>query len=224
MSGGATASQAAAPSDAASQGSFDPIIPVNTEAPSGAYTLDPPHASLTFRVSHLGFSNYTARFTRFDAKLQLDTGNPAASSLSADIDPSSLELNAPPPGFEDQLLGPQFFNVAQFPEMKFQSTKVELTSPNTARVTGDLTMHGETHPVILDVTFNGGYPGMSMDPHARIGISARGTLKRSDFGMGFGVPAPGSNMGVGDEVEILIEAEFIGPPLVEATPAPAQQQ
>jgi polyisoprenoid-binding protein YceI len=67
---------------------------------------------------------------------------------------------------------------------------------------------------LLVTTLYGGYPGMpEMDPQARIGFSAHGSVKRSDFGMGFGVPAPGTTMGVGDLVEFAIEAEFNGPPL-----------
>jgi polyisoprenoid-binding protein YceI len=77
-----------------------------------------------------------------------------------------------------------------------------------------------TRPVSLDAKFNGGYAGHPMDPHARIGFSARGSLKRSEFGIAFGVPAPGSQFGVGDDVEIIIEAEFSGPAW---TPPPAQK-
>lgn len=65
----------------------------------------------------------------------------------------------------------------------------------------------------LDVTFNGGYAGHPMDPQSRIGFSARGVLKRSEFGMAYGIPAEGTTMGVSDAVEVLIEAEFNGPPL-----------
>ena len=72
---------------------------------------------------------------------------------------------------------------------------------------------GVTRPVPLEATYNGGYAGHAMDPHARIGFSAHGTLKRSDFGMTYGIPAPGTTMGVGDEVTILLEVEFSGPPL-----------
>jgi polyisoprenoid-binding protein YceI len=70
-----------------------------------------------------------------------------------------------------------------------------------------------TRPVALDATYNGGYAGHPMDPHARIGFSARGALRRSEFGIAAGIPAPGSLMGVGDEIEVIIEAEFSGPPL-----------
>ena len=74
--------------------------------------------------------------------------------------------------------------------------------------------------MVLDATYNGGYEGHPKDPNARIGFSARGALKRSDFGMTYGITAPGTTMGVGDEVGIIIEAEFNGPPLKSA-PAPA---
>ncbi len=200
-------------------GSTAPITPVTTTAPAGDYVLDKSHASLIFKVNHMGFSNYTARFKRFDAKLHFEPANPTASSVSATVDATSIETDFPHPealDFNAQLRGEQFLETDKFPEMTFQSTAIELTGPNTANITGDLTLHGETHPVMLETTFNGGYPGMSMDPNARIGFSAHGTLKRSEFGMGFGVPAPGSTMGVGDDVTVILEAEFSGPPLPKA--------
>jgi polyisoprenoid-binding protein YceI len=134
-------------------------------------------------------------------------------SLAATVNIASLLLPAPPEGFVAEMLGPRWFDAAQFPTMTFRSTSVELTGANTARVIGDLTLHGVTKPVALDVTFNGGYAGHPMDPNGRIGFSARGSLRRSEFGMGYGVPPPGSTMGVGDEVEIVIETEFTGPPM-----------
>lgn len=190
-----------------------PIAPVKTEAPSGRYTLDKAHASLTFRVNHIGFSNYTAQFKRFDAKLELDTKDPALSKVTATIDPRSLDLDAPPAGFLDTLLGAKWLNVVTFPTMSFRSTKIELTAPSKARIHGELTLHGVKQPVTLDATFNGGYAGHPYDPNARIGFSARGSFKRSAFGVAEGLPPPGTTMGVGDTVEVIIEAEFNGPPL-----------
>jgi polyisoprenoid-binding protein YceI len=183
--------------------------PAPAGPPPGAYVMDKAHTSVTFRVSHLGFSRYTARFGTVDGRLKFDPAHPQAMAVEATIDPKSLQLNTPPPGFHDQLMGKSFFDAAVFPSMTFRSTKVQLTGKNTAKVTGDLTLHGVTKPVTLDVTYNGGYPPNAMDPGgARIGFSAHGVLKRSAFGMGFGVPAPGSNMGVGDDVEVMIETEF----------------
>jgi polyisoprenoid-binding protein YceI len=197
-----------------------PLVPVATEAPAGTYKLDKAHASLDFRVSHIGFSNYTARFASWDAELQIDPKNPGASSVTATIDPTSLSLPAPPKGFLDELLNEKWLGAKQFPQMTFKSTKVELTGTNTAKITGDLTLKGITQPVTLDATFNGGYAGHPYDPNARIGFSAKGALSRSGFGVKEGVPPPGSTMGVGDNVDIIIEAEFNGPP--QAKPEPGK--
>lgn len=180
-------------------------------APAGEYRTDPMHSSLNFRVNHMGFSHYTARFLKFDATLNFDPRNIAGMTLRASIDPKSLQTNYPEPqklNFDKQLYGPEFLDAGKYPEMTFVSTKVVQTGPDTADVTGDFTMHGVTKPVRLHVRYNGGYPGMSLDPGGRIGFSATGTLKRSAFGVGFGIPAPGSNMGVSDDVEIVIETEM----------------
>lgn len=184
------------------------------DPPAGRYVLDKSHGRLWFQVSHLGYSNYMALFTRFETELQFDPANPAAMSVKASIDPSSLETFYPDPAydFNAQLQGPEFLDAGQFPAITFVSTAVAPDGPNTARVTGDLTMHGITRPVILSVTYNGGWGHMPMDPGgARIGFSAQGVLKRSEFGMGFGVPTAEMPLGVGDEVRVFIEAELSNP-------------
>jgi polyisoprenoid-binding protein YceI len=190
-----------------------PAAPVVADIPAGEYKLDKSHASLVFRVNHLGFSNYTGRFEKFDATLQLDPANLAAASVTASVDPASLAVPAPPPGFLAELKGPQFLDTAKFREITFRSTKVEPTGANTARITGDFTLHGVTQPLVLEATYNGGWRGIEMDPQARIGFSAHGTIKRAAHGITYGVPAPGTTMGVSDDVEVIIEAEFSGPPM-----------
>jgi polyisoprenoid-binding protein YceI len=185
--------------------------PAAGSVPAGDYTLDKPHASLIFRVDHLGFSHWTARFSSFDAKLQFDPATASASRVTVTIDPASITPDSPPPGFVAALRGAQWLNAGQFPQITYRSTRVEAVGHNAMRITGDLTLHGKTKPVVLDATFNGGYVGHPMDPHARIGFSAHGTLKRSEFGIAFGIPQPGSTMGVGDTVEFTIESEFSGP-------------
>jgi polyisoprenoid-binding protein YceI len=182
--------------------------------PAGDYKTDPAHTSLTFAVSHMSYSHFTARFDSINARLKLDPAHPETAALNVAIDPRSLDLNNPPKGFHDELMGKSFFDAAAFPKIIFLSTRIAMTGANTANVTGDLTLRGVTRPVTLTVIFNGGYPGMAgLDPNARIGFSARGTLKRSQFGMGYGIPAPGSTMGVGDDVDFSIETEMTGPAL-----------
>jgi len=205
---------AAAPTPAAA-------APAAPQVPAGDYKLDPSHANLEFKVNHLGFSHYTARFTDFDASLKFDPAHPETSSVEATIDPKSLTLPRPPAGFKDELTGKSWLDAGQYPAITFRSTKVEVSGANTAKITGDFTLHGVTKPVLLEATFNGGYAGHPMDPHARIGFSAHGVFKRSEFGIGYGVPAPGSTMGVSDEVQVQIEAEFSGPALAASAPAAA---
>ena len=210
----AACSQPAA--DNASQAKAPPAAPtaeVKSTATAGVYDLDKTHASVTFRVDHLGMSRYTARFTGIDGRLNFDPANPAVMSVEASVDTGSIKTDYPnpTPNFDAELAGPNWLDAARFPKITFKSTAVEPTGPNTAKVTGDFTLHGVTRPLVLDVTFNGGYEAAPMDPGSRIGFSAQGKLKRSDFGVSYGVPQPGSTFGVGDEVEIQIEAEFTKP-------------
>ncbi len=179
--------------------------------PAGSYELDKAHASLIFRVNHVGFSNYTGRFSRFDAKLQFDPAHPERSSVTVAIDPASIQVESPPEGFLDSLRSAQWLDVAKFPTLAFRSTKVTRTGAKGLRIEGELDLHGVKKPMTLEATYNGGYAGHPMDPHARIGFSAHGTLKRSQFGVAYGIPAPGTTMGVGDDVEVIVEAEFSGP-------------
>ncbi|MBV2361339.1 YceI family protein [Thalassococcus sp. CAU 1522] len=175
-------------------------------------TLDPAHATITFRVDHLGFSHYTAGFDRFAATLDFGTDRPQDARLSAEIDVASLDLPSPPDGFLAELLGANWFDAATHPVIRFTSDTITPTGGTTATVTGTMQMLGVSSPVTMEVTFNGGYPQAEWEPYARIGFSARGSLSRSAFGMAIGVPPPGSTLGVGDTVSFAIEAEFIGQP------------
>jgi len=188
--------------------------------PAGAYKLDKSHASLVLRASHMGFSTYTTRFSRFDADLTLDPRNLSASKVVTTIDASSFEMDAAPQMCLDIMKGPQMLDTAKFPQIVFKSEKVRMTGAKSMEISGTLTLHGVTRPTVLVATYNGGYAGMpNMDPQARVGFSAHGSFKRSDFGIAYAVPAPGTTLGVGDSIDFSIEAEFTGPPL--ATP-PAQ--
>lgn len=191
-----------------------PTMAQTAAPPAGAYKLDKSHASIVLRVSHMGFSTYTTRFSRFDADLTFDPENLPASKVSTTIDASSFEMDAAPQMCLDIVKGPQMLDTAKYPQITFKSERVRVMGAKSMEISGTLTLHGITQPIVLTATYNGGYPGMAkMDPQARIGFSAHGSLKRSDFGISFGIPAPGTTMGVGDSIDFSIEAEFIGPPL-----------
>lgn len=178
-------------------------------APSGDYVVDKTHASLTFKIKHMGLSNYTARFTGLDAQLNFDEANVAKSKLTATVDIKTIETDfaktrpaANTVDFNGELAGEKWMNAEKFPQATFVSKTITKTGPNKGKAVGDLTFMGVTKPATLDITFNGHRP----DPRAqkeRLGFSATGSLKRSDFGF---------NAGKGfldDEVDFAIEAEFL---------------
>jgi polyisoprenoid-binding protein YceI len=165
----------------------------------GNYELDRNHAALIFKIDHLGFSNFVGRFNRFNVSLEFDENDPAAARIEAVIDMTSLDVAND--DFSNVLMGPKWFGANQFPEALFRSTAIEVTGDNTGVMTGDLTMHGRTHPVTLKVVFNGGGNDRLRGAYI-IGLSANAHIDRSDFGVDrFGGL-------IGDMVEIEIEAEF----------------
>ena len=181
-----------------------------SELPAQRFTLDPSHASLSFSVNHLGLSNYTASFDTLEGTLDLDPAAPEDAQLDVTVNVASLDLSTPPLGFREELLGPNFFDADQFPLITFTSTAIALTSLTTADVTGDLTLHGVTQPVTLQMTYNGNSTAGTFEPWARIGFSATGEISRTAFGMGYGVPPEGSTIGVFDAVTVRIETEWTG--------------
>jgi polyisoprenoid-binding protein YceI len=170
-------------------------------APAGAYRLDPAHGSLVWRVSHgEDLSHYTARFDHFDAALDFDPANPSAAHLEATVEAASVSTGNP--DFDAQIAD-VVFDTSRYPTIRFVSTQVDVTGPNTARVTGDLAFHGMTAPLVLDVAYNGG----AFDPLRGadvIGFSAKGSLDRTVFGADAYV-----NFGVGPTVDLQIEAELL---------------
>jgi polyisoprenoid-binding protein YceI len=173
--------------------------PPASELPAGSYRLDPEHAALLLKIDHLGFSQLVGRFDRFDATLDFDPEHPDAAKLVATIDPASIDFDLPK--FEEELRGPDWFDVARFPEARFESRAIEITGERSGRITGDLSLHGITQPVTLDVTFNGAGDSLVTGRYT-LGFAATGTLSRSAFNLGAYGPA------VGDEVTIEIHAEF----------------
>lgn len=182
--------------------------------PAGTYRPDPAHLRLWFIVDHLGFSKYMALFTKVDATLQFDPEHPESMSVEATVDLRSLETHNPATdyNFNGIVSGEDLLNAPNHPQATFVSTGVKLTGENTADVTGDMTLNGVTKPVTFKASYNGGWGHMPLDPMgARAGFSLETVIKRSDFGIDFGIPEPGSTMGVGDAVQIFVEVEMTNP-------------
>lgn len=174
--------------------SADPI-----DAPAGIYHLDPHHWSVTFDVDHFGYTRFVMRFDRMQADLDFHPDDPAQSKVTAHIQAASIDTNDSE--LDDLVRGPELLESERFPEITFVSRALRATGKTTGEMTGDLTIHGETRPVTLMVTFNGGAPNPLTGRHT-LGFSASGHFSRAAFGLMSWYPA------VGREIQLRIEAEF----------------
>ncbi|WP_017931646.1 YceI family protein [Robiginitomaculum antarcticum] len=165
---------------------------------AGDYVMDKTHGYVVFTYLHMGYSKPLLRFNDVDATITLDPENMTGSSVTVDIDPASIDSGVAK--FDDHLKSADMFDVAAYPNITFRSTSLTQLTPVTGTLTGDLTMKDVTKPVTLDVTFN--KAGENRDGEPTIGFSATGKLTRSDWNLGYAVPV------VGDDVELMIEAEF----------------
>ncbi|MFC6790854.1 YceI family protein [Methylobacterium komagatae] len=166
---------------------------------AGTYAVDPGHTQVGWRVSHMGFSNYVGGFSDVSGNLVLDPKNPAAAKLSVKIPVASVTTTSAK--LTGELKGDQWLDAGKFPDMTFVSTKVASAGKDKAKVTGDLTLHGVTKPVTLDVTFIGAGTN-PLNKKYTIGFAATGTLKRSDYGVKTYLPL------IGDDLHLAIEGAF----------------
>ena len=177
----------------------------------GKYSLDKDHASLNFKLNHLGFSSYVGRFNSMQASLDFDPENIEKSSLDVSVDMASIDVNNA--AFAEQLRGSDWLDTAQFPKATFKTTRYvgstagaatgdAANAKNTFAFEGDLTFHGVTKPITLNATFHGGGRNMLTRKNT-LGFSANTTFKRSDFGVG-----KFTSMGIGDDVTLDINVEF----------------
>jgi len=180
-------------------------LPFSVVAAPDAYTIDPFHTYVQFEVDHVGgISRMRGRFDKSAGKFTLDQAA-KAGSLDVTIQTASVstgdnDKGNRPRARDEHLRSPDFFNVAEFPTMTFKSTKVVFKGDNLGSIEGNVTLLGVSKPLTLNVE------RWKCMPHPQskkdmCGGNATGTLKRSDFGMKFGIP------GVGDELALWIEVE-----------------
>lgn len=175
---------------------------------------DVPHTTASFAVKHMITNTVRGDFTKFTSTLNLDKDNPANSTVAFKIDASSIDTRNEKR--DGHLKSPDFFDVAKCPEITFKSTKIESGGGDKYKVTGDLTMHCETHPLTLDASFN---PTPVKSPWGTevYVASASGSLKRSEWGLKWNkaLEAAGGML-VSDEVKLEIDGEFLPKPAAPA--------
>lgn len=163
------------------------------------YELDKAHTSIVFRVKHLNVSYFYGRFNDVDGGFSIDESNPANSKFDFTIQVESIDTNNEKR--DNHLKSPDFFSAKQFPQLTFKSTGVTSAGENMLEVTGDLTCHGVTKSITVNVELTGTGEGPRGEPRA--GFEAVFTIKRTDFGMDY------MNGPLSDEVKIMFAAEGI---------------
>jgi polyisoprenoid-binding protein YceI len=162
-----------------------------------SYTVDPGHTYPSFEIGHLGFSTQRGRFNKTSGKITLDR---AGKSGSVDLTIDATSIDTGNPKLADHLKSDDFFGVGQFPTITFKSTAFKFDGDKLSAVDGNLTLHGVTKPVTLVVShFNcGAHPFTKKE---LCGADASVGIKRSDFGIKYGLPA------IADDVKLLINVE-----------------
>jgi polyisoprenoid-binding protein YceI len=170
------------------------------------YKIDPAHSSAHFTVRHMMISNVRGSFGNIQGTIEYDSANPEESTVNAVIDVNSIRTQDEKR--DGHLKSPDFFDVAKYPTMTFQSREVAHTSDGAGEITGDLTIHGVTQEVTLKVE---GPTAETTDPYGnvRVGASASTKIKRNDFGVKFNAPLETGGVLVGEEVKIELEISAI---------------
>jgi polyisoprenoid-binding protein YceI len=161
------------------------------------YQIDPVHSSLVFRVKHMDTAFVYGMFTSMKGTVIVDEANPARSSINIEVDANSVNTNNQQR--DNHLRSPDFFNTRQFPTITFKSTEVRRVNANTVQVRGDLTMRGVTRPITANVTLTG--KGKNAQGRDIIGFETTFTVRRSEFGIRYGLPS------LGDEVRVTLSIE-----------------
>ncbi|TAM80387.1 MAG: polyisoprenoid-binding protein [Acidobacteria bacterium] len=169
------------------------------------WNIDPAHSNAQFSVRHLMISNVKGEFTRVSGVVRLDKDNPEGVSVEASIDVNTI--NTREPDRDNHLKSPDFFDVAKHPTITFKSKRVA-KSPGGLKLKGDLTIHGVTREVTLDVE---GPTPPTKDPwgNTRIGASATTKINRKDFGLTWNQALETGGVMVGEEVKITIDVELV---------------
>jgi polyisoprenoid-binding protein YceI len=164
------------------------------------WKIDPAHSAAQFSVRHLGISTVRGAFTKVSGSAQLDEANPSKSSVQADIEAASVDTRVGQR--DDDLRSANFLDVQKYPAITFKSKKVDVAGKDKLKVTGDLTIHGVTKEVVLDVD---GPSAAVKDPwgNQRRGASGTTAIKRQDFGVN------GAPVVVGDEIAITLDVELV---------------
>lgn len=171
------------------------VLPVAAQT----YQIDPVHTSLVFRVKHMNTAYVYGMFRDVKGTIIVNEANPARSSISIEVDANSVYTANEQR--DNHLRSPDFFNTRQFPTIRFASTEVRKVNETTGQVRGNLTIRGVTRPITANVVLTG--RGKNQQGRDIIGFETTFTIRRSEFGIRYGLP------GLGDEVRVILSIEAV---------------
>jgi polyisoprenoid-binding protein YceI len=191
---------------------------VSPAARAETYEIDPAHSQIGFRIKHL-VGKVPGRFTKFAGTIEFTPGKPESWKAAATIDPATI--NTDNEKRDGHLKSPDFFDVAKYPEMSFKSVKVTDVKGDGAKLHGELTMHGVTKPVVLDLEIG----GTTKDPwgNVRAGFTAAGTINRKDFGIVWNKTLDAGGLMLGEEVAVSLDIESVQKAKEAPAKAPAKK-
>ncbi len=181
------------------------VVALPVLARADTWQIDSSHTSVEFTVRHMMISNVKGQFQKTTGTITANGNDAASAKIDVSIDASSVDTRVE--RRDANLKSPDFLDVAKYPTITFKSTKVEADGPNKWKMTGDLTVHGVTKPVVLDVEGSG--PPIQVMGNTRAGASATTKIKRSDFGLTWNKALEAGGVLVGDEVAISIDVEAV---------------
>jgi polyisoprenoid-binding protein YceI len=171
------------------------------KAAPATYEIDPAHATVAFLVSHIGYAKVLGRFAAVDGTFEFDEETGALAKVAVTVAAASVATEHD--ARDQHVRNRDFLNAERFPDIAFTAARAERTGESTFDIVGELTLLGNTRPLVLQATLNKSAEYPIGDRAHVLGVSARGRLLRSEYGMTYGV----ANGLVGDEVEIIIEIE-----------------
>jgi len=176
------------------------------------WNIDAAHSGINFSIRHMVVSKVRGRFAKYTGTLSLDDSDITRSVVEATIDAASIDTGTPER--DVHLRSADFFDVEQFPVLRYRSTRIERLSAERYRVVGDLTIRGVTREVELDVD----YGGRAKDPwgNERVGFVARASVDRKDFGLQWNQVLEAGGVLVGDRVDIEVDIQAVKAAAVQA--------
>jgi polyisoprenoid-binding protein YceI len=177
-------------------------IKTSATIPAGTYRLDPVHSSAGFAVKHMGVATFRGTFDEFDATLSVDEAGHASLTGSVQVDSLQVKdenLNA-------HLGSPDFFDAERYPEIRFETSQIEIGDDGALKVTGDLTVKDQTQPLEATGTITG--PAVTLGDVTKLGLTLETVIDRTKYGLNWNAPLPKGGVAVADDVKLTVELEL----------------